>query len=124
MNGSDLLIDTNIVIYLLGKDDTLSAVLKDQNVSISFITEIELLSYLKLTVADRRKISNFLDWVTVIQSNPRINQYAVEYRLKGGLKLPDAVIAATARYLGCSLLTADKRFMTVPNINVIRYERK
>ncbi len=45
MNGNNLFVDTNILVYLLEKDDALVSVLDDNSIYISFITELELLSF-------------------------------------------------------------------------------
>lgn len=42
MNGNNLLVDTNIVIYLLSGDKTIADLLDKKKIYISFITEIEL----------------------------------------------------------------------------------
>lgn len=44
MTGSSILLDTNIVLYLLDGDKTLIPLLEDKQLIISFITELELLS--------------------------------------------------------------------------------
>ena len=44
MSGINYVVDTNIILYLLKGDKWLSAMLEGNNVIISVITEIELLS--------------------------------------------------------------------------------
>ncbi len=41
----NILIDTNIALYLLGGDNRIAEVLEGQVVHVSFITELELLGY-------------------------------------------------------------------------------
>ncbi len=48
MNGNELFLDTNIILYYLNGDETLIPVLEDKKLFLSFITEMELLSYSKL----------------------------------------------------------------------------
>lgn len=48
MNGSEILVDTNIALYFLKGDPEVIEILKDKSVYVSFITEIELLSFPKL----------------------------------------------------------------------------
>ncbi len=43
MNGSKLLLDTNIVLFLLGGDKILAQEVNSKNYYVSFITELELL---------------------------------------------------------------------------------
>jgi len=49
----------------------------------------------------------------VIESNPVINTDAIELRRMSGLEVPDAIIAASARFLNARLMTADKDFKKV-----------
>jgi len=51
MNGKKFLLDTNIVLYILGNKFDLSKI-PDGNFYISTITEIELLSYPKLSASE------------------------------------------------------------------------
>ena len=53
MNGNKLLIDTNIVLYLLGGDTTCAEVLEGKNIFLSFISELELLSYQSITQSEQ-----------------------------------------------------------------------
>jgi predicted nucleic acid-binding protein len=43
MNGNSVLLDTNIVLYLLNGEETLIPVLEEQNLFLSFISQPELL---------------------------------------------------------------------------------
>lgn len=47
MNGNKLLLDTNIILYLLNGDNTLVDILQGKTPYISFITELELFSFKK-----------------------------------------------------------------------------
>lgn len=54
MSGNSIFLDTNILLYLLNGDETISVLLKDRNIVISFISEMELLS-LKTYQSKRKK---------------------------------------------------------------------
>jgi len=113
MDGSRLLVDTNIILYALKGDEELTDLIHDQDLYISFITRIELLSFPKIDVDGIKLIERFLEQVPVVESNPVINADAITLRRKSGLEVPDAVIAASARFIGGRLLTADKDFKKV-----------
>lgn len=113
MDGSRLLVDTNIILYALKGDQALTDLIDGQELFISFITRIELLSFPKIDAAGIELIERFLQQVPVIESNPVINQDAIALRRKTGLEVPDAIIAASARFLGVRLMTADKDFKKV-----------
>jgi predicted nucleic acid-binding protein len=51
MSGKEILVDTNIVLYLLDGSDTLESVLQGKNIYLSFITELELLGFKDITTA-------------------------------------------------------------------------
>lgn len=61
MSGTSLLIDTNIALYLLQGDETIAELLKEQDVYISFITELELLGYQEINEEDIPLIEGLLD---------------------------------------------------------------
>lgn len=54
MNGPDLLLDTNVVIYFLEGDERL-APFADYSFAISTVTEIELLGWVGISVSKRIK---------------------------------------------------------------------
>lgn len=56
MNGNNILLDTNIVLYLLNGEDTLIPLLEEKNLFISFITQLELLGSRNLNPSDILKI--------------------------------------------------------------------
>ena len=116
MDGNRLLVDTNIVLDALQGDMALAKLLDGQNLYISFITRIELLSYPKIDQASIDLIEDFLEQVPVVESNPVINADAITLRRARGLEVPDSIIAASARFLGVRLMTADKDFKKLDNV--------
>ena len=121
MNGNRYFVDTNILIYLLSGDNTLISILNQKQIYISFITEIELLSFADLTVKERNKIVAMLKNFIVMDLNESIKETTIRYRKDFKLKIPDAIIAATANYLNLPLLTADLAFKSIPELTTIIY---
>lgn len=121
MNGNRYFVDTNILIYLLSGDNTLISILNQKQIYISFITEIELLSFADLTVKERNKIVVMLKNFIVMDLNESIKETTIRYRKDFKLKIPDAIIAATANYLNLPLLTADLAFKSIPELTTIIY---
>ncbi len=121
MNGNRYFVDTNILIYLLSGDNTLISILSQKQIYISFITEIELLSFADLTVKERNKIVAMLKNFIVMDLNESIKETTIRYRKDFKLKIPDAIIAATANYLNLPLLTADHAFKSIPELTTIIY---
>lgn len=56
MNGNSILLDTNIVLYLLNGEETLIPLLEEKNLFLSFITQLELLGGKYLKTDDILKI--------------------------------------------------------------------
>ena len=123
MAGDRLLVDTNIILYALKGDKALTEMIHGQDLYISFITRIELLSFPKIDADGIALIERFLEQVPVVESNPVINADAIQLRRKSGLEVPDSIIAASARFLGVRLLTADKDFKKVDEeIDLLLYQ--
>ena len=121
MNGNRYFVETNILIYLLSGDNTLISILNQKQIYISFITEIELLSFADLTDKERNKIVAMLKNFIVMDINESIKETTIRYRKDFKLKIPDAIIAATANYLNLPLLTADLAFKSIPELTTIIY---
>ncbi len=122
MSGRDIFIDTNIALYFLNGDPEVIEIFRDKSVVISFITEIELLSFPKLTNQSEKMILDFLSYCKVVGYSNEVRDKTVAYRKTFSLKLPDAIIAATSYALQLPLITADKQFGKVEDINVIYYQ--
>ncbi|GIK59485.1 MAG: type II toxin-antitoxin system VapC family toxin [Ignavibacteriota bacterium] len=121
MSGTNIVLDTNAVLYLLGgKIDP--ATLPKGEFFISFITELELLSYPNLSKFEEEKIKNFLESVDVIGLNPEIKRETIHLRKNYKIKLPDAIICATALFLNALILTFDKSFKKIKEITLVTTE--
>ena len=116
-------LDTNILLYLLEGDSTLTDVLDNKQFYISFITQMELLSFAGLTQKDLRIIMELLSECVIIDINSSIKEIAIQYRKDYKLKLPDCIVAATSRYLDIPLITADSDFKAVNDIDLLYYEK-
>ena len=66
---------------------------------ISFITEIELLTFDKLSVKEKEIIKALISDCTVVGLNEFIKKRTINLRLQYHLKIPDAIISATADFL-------------------------
>ena len=105
MNGNKWLVDTNIIIALTaGREDVVS-LLEGKNIYLSVISEIELLSWPKLKAKDVKLIEQMLSEFTIVELNGYVKAETIKLRRKYGLKLPDALIAATSITNDLPLLT-------------------
>ncbi len=108
------LLDTNVALYLLG--GRLAKPMPIGNYAISVITEMELLAWPSLTTEDEKKVRDFIARLTVYELTPSIRNQAVQLRRAERLKLPDAIVCATALEFGEELWTNDEVLMKVPGL--------
>ena len=121
MNGSKLTLDTNIILYLLGGDTTLSSFLQEKEGYISIITELELIGYPEINEKELNNIKRFLEDCIIININDDIKKTYTALRRKYKLKLGDAIVAATAMHLELPLITADKKFNQITELDIMLY---
>ena len=124
MNGSNVILDTNIVLYFLEGDQTLSPLFEENILYLSFITELELLGYNKLSGNDADIIESFIyEQCTIVDISEEIKKNTIILKRKYNLKLPDTIILATSMYLNFPVISADKDLYKVKEANVIFYEK-
>ena len=115
LNFSQFLFDTNAVLYFLG--GRVSGPLPKGQFAISVITEIELFSYPNLTEAEEKKITVFLHKIKVIGLTEEIKNQAIQLRRRHKLKIPDAIIMASAISIKATLLTNDTTLVKLSEIS-------
>lgn len=111
-----ILLDTNVVLYFLG--GRLLNPLPSGQYFISVVTEIELLSYPSLTPDEEAQIIDFLNKITVVDIDNNIKKLTIAFRKQYRLRLPDTIIAATAKSLNATLFTNDVRLANLTEINI------
>jgi len=101
------LTDTNTIIdYLENKLPEKSAIIIDNiDIQLSVISRIELLVWKKASIEQIEILENFISISFVFGLNEDIILKSIEIRKKYGLKLPDAIIAATAVVNNLTLIT-------------------
>ncbi|QLH33614.1 MAG: type II toxin-antitoxin system VapC family toxin [Cyclobacteriaceae bacterium] len=119
MSGVELVIDTNILIYLTSGNRDIAEIVRKKQISISVITEMEVRSWPALTKSETEVLNTMLSQFYISPLNESIKEKAIEIRKINKLKLPDAVICATAAYLRVPLLTADQAFKKVKGLDLI-----
>ena len=109
------LLDTNAIIYLV--NDRLASPLPEGKYSISVITEIELLSFVGLSDKEELRIRDLMNAVDRVQLSDAVRDQAIRLRRKNRLKLPDAIIAASALTREAILLTNDHSFAAIDGLD-------
>ncbi len=121
MNGLDFVADTNILLYILEGQSGIESLLH-YSFAVSVISEIELLGKHEITREETSIIEALLADCSIIELNTPIKNRAIQLRQKQKIKLPDALIAATAIELQIPLVTADKRLERIEGLNCLIFE--
>ena len=123
MSGNHrFILDTNAVVSLLAGNHELSAQLAAaEYVGISVISYLEFLAFDALSDNDRACFANFcnrIDVVPLSHDDSKLMKQALELRSSHRLKLPDAIIGATALSRNALLITNDAHFSGVALLSI------
>jgi len=119
--GKKYLIDTNVLIdaqmgRLSKKGLNFLANVINENFIISFITYIEYLGYRNIT----KSSEEFISMAEVIEIDKFIIRNSIYLRKNHKIKIPDAIIAATALSRNMILITNnEKDFTVIKNLTTI-----
>ena len=121
MSGNNLLLDTNIIVYALkGLADV-----KPYFVTtpfISFVTEMEILGVKDVSETEIIAREAAIEFCTILPLSNKTKYTAISIKRKIKVPLPDAIIAATAIEEGLTLVTADKGFKRIKDLQLILIE--
>jgi predicted nucleic acid-binding protein len=118
MNGSKYLVDTNVLLYVITGNKAVFEYINER-FFISEITEIELLGNKGITDLQLKYRTKIIDNCTIVGLSEYIKRLTIQLKQNYSLKIPDAIIAATAIYLNLPLLTADKDFKKIKELDLI-----
>ena len=122
--GEGFLIDTNILIYYLADAIPKEELPKVEEIlresfNVSIITKIEFLGWKGHTLEGFKKSREFISFAHIIPLTDDIAELAIKLRRKRSIKLPDAVIAATALRYGYTLVTRNvKDFKDIEGLEI------
>ena len=115
------LLDTNIVINLVT-----SLIALTNNVTSYFISVITLVELCKNTDIATNGLDAYvrdLLRADALIVDIEIAKVARDLRIATQLKVPDAVIAATALHNGLTLVKEDRQLLAIPNLGAIGYDK-
>ena len=89
-------------------------------VGISIISYLEFLVFEGLTDTDRNCFARFCERVEIVPllHDEALTGSAIDLRQAYRLKLPDAIIGATALFKRATLLTNDSHFSTIDRLSI------
>jgi len=129
--GIKYLWDTNTVIYYLQQqfpptaEKFIDETILDSRPAISTITEIELLCWKTTSDKDLEVLHNFINDSMVFGLEKDIKYKTAEIRKAHKIKLPDAIIAATALTYHLTLLTRNTNdFKKIDELSLINPHEK
>jgi predicted nucleic acid-binding protein len=101
--------DTNILIdYLNGIDAAKAELARYSNRQISVISYIEVMVGAKNT-SEENAIQGFLGTFEILELSAEIAKEAISIRKQYRLKIPDAIVYASARTQGCMLVSRNTK---------------
>lgn len=124
MSGIKLLLVTNIIIYFLRGDLITKNIIPENDIYVSIITEMELLSFSGLSKKNVNDIRNLLSTFTIINITQEIKELAIQIKQNHEIKLPDSIISATSQCLKIPTVTADKDLFAIQELEIINYSNE
>ena len=120
MSGNKYLLDTNFILGILKSDPLVLAQVSSRQLhvgecSYSAITRMELLGFHRITRDEESLIRQKLDRLAYLPLTGNVENVVIDLRQTHKIKLPDAIIAATALCSGIELLTLDQHLLSVVN---------
>jgi predicted nucleic acid-binding protein len=117
----DFVADTNFLIYIHEGNKIVEPFL-EYDFGVSFISEIELLGFPGITKSSESKLKSLLSDCFLIEWNSRIKEQTISLKKQYPIKLPDAIIAATCLVYEIPLVTADKGFSKIKELDLVIVE--
>jgi predicted nucleic acid-binding protein len=130
MNGNKAILDTNVIIFISKQQidiDTLLSLYDEFYVSI--VTYMEVYGFEFENEKERILIDEIFDIIEIVNVNMPIAEKVIEYKTskRKKIKLPDAIILATANFIKADLLSDDwddfiniDKSVKILNINELR----
>jgi predicted nucleic acid-binding protein len=118
------LIDNNVISNYFSevfseKGMSFIAEVIDQIPNISVVTEIEALSWVNSDASKEEIVREFVKDAKVLELTQAVVDKCVEIRRTKRIKVPDAIISATAIVHKLTLITSDSDFKNVKELDIL-----
>jgi predicted nucleic acid-binding protein len=114
-----IIADTNVIIYSIKGLKQVEPYNSEFDFAISEISVIELPGVKGVDDFTLRVRKNFINECSILNYNSYIRTITIRLKQKYTLKIPDALIAATALHYDIPFLTADKEFKKIEELEVV-----
>lgn len=116
MSGIDYLLDTCFILELHKRNEEVLQIIHNKDIqrpqcAISVINRLEVLGYANMTADDELHLPNVLAGFEKIPLDLSIENTVIDLRKRHKIKLPDAIILATALNYRLELLSLDSNLM-------------
>lgn len=117
-----VVLDSNIIIYLSKGLLKIEDVLKDDAMyATSVITYMEVMGYEFTSSKEKAFIEKLFSYLEILYIDENIVKKTIALRIDNKIKLPDAIICATAIASNATLFTNDTRLKSIKNLKVKHY---
>jgi len=126
MSGNKGLLDSNIIIDASKGIISIQEITEDYDfLYASLISYVETLGYNFVDNEEVKIVEQILNSIEIVDLTKEIADIAIDYRKMKKIKLPDALVLATSKYLKADLITSDiMDFQNVDNSVKIVQPRK
>lgn len=114
-----IVLDSNTIIYLSKKIIQIDDIFNDNDdYRISVITYMEILGYPFNCKEEELFIKKLLSFLNILYIDKNISEKVIELRKKYKIKLPDAIICATAIDKNAILITNDIKLQNIEELKI------
>ena len=118
----EFLMDSNVVIDYFGNKlpPKATSLIDNLPAVISVITRLEILGWYNATSEQLNKLQNFVEQSVVYSLSEVVIQQTISLRQQHHIRLPDAIVAATALTENKTLITRNVNdFKNIPGLNLL-----
>jgi predicted nucleic acid-binding protein len=113
-----ILFDSNLIIYLSKELISTDDLIDNEVYAISVITYMEVLGYTFVSEKEETFVKELIQLFEIIYIDKEIVKQVIEIRKLYKIKLPDAIICATALTKKLALYTNDIRLNVIKELDV------
>ena len=121
MNGNKYLLDTCFILGVYQRSEPAMALLANETIqvkecAISVISRMEILGFSGLTMSDEYNLTTLIKQLILLPLTAQIETETIRLRKANKIKLPDAIILATANVHSLQLITLDKQLLATSSL--------